>query len=257
MALISCPGCGRHRLRIPDGRRGKVKCPTCSAEWFYPVSVEINEVEFRCAHSGARFVIQLTRRSPLHKFVIHSVKDAPVTTGSPDQVGTTSTSAQANSQKAMIPSQRSDKPWPSPSALLSSLFGKGLEVASPARDFENGLTEANNDASLYPTSHDASEYNWSSFFCPYCNATNFVRCSGGHFACDGTVQIRSGRRFHQCFCGSAGFIEGAIKSFDAKEATLNLDAVSPNPRRTETTVTEQPSNTALPHPGKNNKPLLP
>jgi hypothetical protein len=34
------------------------------------------------------------------------------------------------------------------------------------------------------------------------------------------------------------------QSFDAKEATLNLDAVPPDPRRTKTTVTEQPSNTA-------------
>jgi hypothetical protein len=101
---------------------------------------EVSDVQRRMVLSRIR---QLTTRSPLHKFVIHSVKDAPATTGSPDQVGTTSTSAQADSQKAMIPSQRSDKPWPSPSALLSSLFGKA---------FINAFAEAL-DSSKVPSNH--------------------------------------------------------------------------------------------------------
>jgi hypothetical protein len=259
LAIISCPGCGRDGLRIPDGRRGKVTCPTCGAEWFYPESVEINEVEFRCAHSGARFIVQLARRSPLHKFVIHGIKDAPAPSRSSGEVGSTSVSTEADSEKAMIPNQRSDAPRPSrPAVLLSRLFGKAVQAASPTQHSEDGVTKADSKAKLYPTRHDASDYNWSSFFCPYCNATSFIRCHGGHFACDGTVQIRSGRRFHQCFCRGAGFIEGAIKSFEVKETTLSLDPVSPKPRKTDTIVPEEPSNNALTSPSKDkNKRLLP
>jgi hypothetical protein len=33
-------------------------------------------VEFRCASTGARFVVVLSRRSPLHKFVIQGIKNA-------------------------------------------------------------------------------------------------------------------------------------------------------------------------------------
>jgi hypothetical protein len=54
MAILNCVGCGRGGLRVPDGRRGKVTCPTCGAEWFYPEVVEVSEVEFRCSSSGAR-----------------------------------------------------------------------------------------------------------------------------------------------------------------------------------------------------------
>ena len=77
MAILTCPGCDRGGLRVPDGRRGKVTCPFCGAEWFHPPTVELSEVEFRCAKSGARFVLQMSRRSPLHKFVIQGIKDAP------------------------------------------------------------------------------------------------------------------------------------------------------------------------------------
>jgi hypothetical protein len=162
LAIISCPGCGRDGLRIPDGRRGKVTCPTCGAEWFHPESVEINEVEFRCAHSGARFIVQLARRSPLHKFVIHGIKDAPAPTRSSGEVG--STSAEDDSEKAIIPNQRSDAPRPSrPAVLLSRLFGKAVQAASPAKLSENGVNKSDSKAKLYPARHDASEYNWSSF----------------------------------------------------------------------------------------------
>jgi hypothetical protein len=71
--------------------------------------------------------------------------------------------------------------------------------------------------------HDANEYNWESFLCPYCDASSFIKCSGGHLACDGTVQMRNGRRFHQCYCGSAGFIEGAIKSIEANQHTFTAE----------------------------------
>src|SRR5262249_43166935 len=149
---------------------GKVTCPTCGAEWFYPETVEINEVEFRCAHSGARFIVQLARRSPLHKFVIQGVKDAPTPTSrASTEAAPDSISTEANSAMAMIPSRRSKGPQLSrPGGLLSRLFGKAVEVASPAQDSGDRVAKAHSKASLYPTRHDASEYNWSSFFCPYC-----------------------------------------------------------------------------------------
>jgi hypothetical protein len=74
-----------------------------------------------------------------------------------------------------------------------------------------------------PLCHNASEYNWSSFFCPYCNASSFIRCSGGHLVCDGTVEMRSGRRFHQCYCGNAGFIAGMIDTIDANQRTIPIE----------------------------------
>jgi hypothetical protein len=55
VAILTCPGCGRGRLRVPDGRRGTVTCLTCKAEWFYPERVEVSEVEFRCSASGALY----------------------------------------------------------------------------------------------------------------------------------------------------------------------------------------------------------
>jgi hypothetical protein len=257
LAIISCPGCGRGGLRIPDGRRGKVTCPTCGAEWFYPETVEINELEFRCADSGARFIVQLARRSPMHKYVIQAVRDASASTSKAStEAASDSISTEANSEMAMIPSRSSKAPQLSrPGGLLSRVFGKAVEVASPAQD--SGVRVAKADSN--PIRHDASEYNWSSFFCPYCNATSFIRCHGGHFACDGTVKIRNGRRFHQCFCGNAGFIEGEIKSFEAKETTVSIDPVTPKHRQTESTIVpEKSSNGALPSPIKeNNKRLLP
>lgn len=31
LAILTCPGCGRGGLRVPEGRRGKVTCPRCGA----------------------------------------------------------------------------------------------------------------------------------------------------------------------------------------------------------------------------------
>ena len=59
------------------GGAEKLPAQHCGAEWFYPESIELNEVEFRCSQSGARFVVQLSRRSPLHKFVVQGIKNAP------------------------------------------------------------------------------------------------------------------------------------------------------------------------------------
>jgi hypothetical protein len=75
--------------------------------------------------------------------------------------------------------------------------------------------------------YSAEHYNWSSFFCPYCNAQGFIKCMGGHLACDGSVQIRSRGRFHQCFCGNAGFISGTIESFKGTQSTMTIEPPAP------------------------------
>jgi hypothetical protein len=61
LPILICPGCHRGRLGVPDGRRGKVTCPRCGAEWFHPETIELSEIEFRCSQSGARFVVQSSR----------------------------------------------------------------------------------------------------------------------------------------------------------------------------------------------------
>src|ERR1700694_3782918 len=83
-------------------------------------------------------------------------------------------------------------------------------------------------------SYAADEYNWSGFFCPYCNASSFVSCAGGHLACDGTIQIRKGGRFHQCFCGHAAFINGTMKEIESKRLSVEAE-VGPSdaPRRAQ------------------------
>jgi hypothetical protein len=89
---------------------------------------------------------------------------------------------------------------------------------------------AHTAAALYP----ADEYNWSGFVCPYCDASSFVSCAGGHLACDGTIQIRNGGRFHQCFCGHAGFIVGTIKTLESNRQSFEADAGSSGaPRNTQ------------------------
>ena len=51
----------------------------------------------------------------------------------------------------------------------------------------------------------------------------------GHLACDGTAELRDGRRFHQCFCGQAGFITGTMKTVEGKRISVEADVVaSPN-----------------------------
>jgi MASE1 protein len=83
-------------------------------------------------------------------------------------------------------------------------------------------------AAISVTTNDASEYNWSGFFCPYCNAPSFVSCGGGHLSCDGTVEIRNGRPFRQCFCGHAAFISGNIKTFESERLSMEAEVDPPN-----------------------------
>jgi len=219
LAILTCPGCGRGGLRVPDGRRGKVTCPRCAAEWFYPEAIELSEVEFRCAQSGARFIVHLSRRSPAHKFVIQGITNAPA-----------ATSKASSSQKKTISTDGVSVPQlpkAGSAGWLAALFGKSSPAVPTITD-STDVPEPKVSSAVTPLRHDASEYNWSSFLCPYCNASSFIRCSGGHLACDGTVEMRSGRRFHQCYCGSAGFIEGMIETIDANQRTIPIEPARAN-----------------------------
>jgi hypothetical protein len=45
---------------------------------------------------------------------------------------------------------------------------------------------------------------------PLLRCVQFFSCGGGHLACDGAVELRNGRKFHQCFCGRAAFTGEAM-----------------------------------------------
>lgn len=253
MAILSCPGCGRGGLRVPDGRRGKVTCPTCGAEWFYPETVEFSEVEFRCSKSGARFTVTSSRRSPDHKFVVKEIKKA-----APAATGPSAESAPSLPQPAALdavaPSLR--LAGPNVGGWLAKITGRKASVI-PATPLMAAPVpkEGHSEATAPVTTHDSSEYNWSGFSCPYCSASSFVRCVGGHLACDGTAELRNGRRFHQCFCGEAGFIGGAIKIFEGKRRSVGAKLSAANaPTPKSQGVSENLAATALPPPTKGGPP---
>jgi hypothetical protein len=214
MAILTCPGCGRGGLRVPDGRRGTVTCPTCKAEWFYPESVEVSEVEFRCSGSGARFIVVLSRRSPLHQFVIQAIKHAPSrqpTPGAQEDAPASEAVGQVSSAHALPPARIIG--W------LARITGaKAPTTANSAVP----QSASRSPAPSVPASYEAKHYNWSSFLCPYCDADSFVKCTGGHLTCDGTAQVRHGKRFHECFCGKAGFISGAIEAFECNTMEIPI-----------------------------------
>lgn len=228
VAILHCPGCGRGGLRVPDGRRGKVTCPSCGAEWFYPETVEVSDVEFRCAHSGARFVVQFSRRSPLHRFVVQGLKQAPPR---PSKASTNPALSPSDVQLVTPAGAASQLPKPKSTSLLARLFGKSTEVvpasSSPAPALKS-VPDAAGQKLVRPRSHDAADYNWASFFCPYCQSTGVIRCSGGHFTCDGTAELRNGQRFFRCFCGGAGFIAGQFKTVEAVDTSMAVEADRPS-----------------------------
>jgi hypothetical protein len=78
----------------------------------------------------------------------------------------------------------------------------------------------------------------------------------GHLVCDSTVEMRNGRRFHRCFCGNAGFIEGTIKSYEATRQTLEqTNGVGAKP--TSAAAVKEASVSALEPPAKKSEtPLL-
>jgi hypothetical protein len=244
--IITCPGCGRSDLRIPDGRRGTVTCPGCGAKWFHPETVEFSEVEFRCSKSGARSTVTSTRRSPRHEFVIQEIAKASAASRprstepgpSPQPTG-----------KAVAPSS-----WfavPKVGGWLARVAGrKAAAIPSP-------LQKPTAPSKTIPAAtHDISEYNWAGFSCPYCMASNFVHCrSGGHLSCDGTAELRDGRRFHKCFCGGAGFIGGTIETIDDNRHSVEAELGDAKPPAAKNEgLRGEPAAIALPSPRRGGPP---
>ena len=220
MTIVVCRVCSQ-KLRIPDGKRGKVTCP-CGAEWFHPESVELSDVEFRCSTSGARFNVVSSRRSPLHKFVIQKITKPVPEARRPADAESPSVAEQPTLEAA-APSLTLAAPRAG--GWLSRLTGRKA-VSSPSVPPCGASEDRQADATPPVTEHSIDEYNWDGFSCPYCSASNFVSCSGGHLACDGTAKLRDGRRFHQCFCGQAGFISGTIKTVENRRLSVQADVAS-------------------------------
>jgi hypothetical protein len=227
LGIVTCPGCS-HRLRIPDGKRGTATCPLCGAEWFHPEEIELSNVEFRCSTNGSRFNVVSSRRSPQHRFVIQKITK-PTVTPPPDKPG------------AAVPQSAVEGIGPLPvtpprtGGWLSRLTGrKAVVTASVQASAVPQHRPA--DRTMPPmTQHSMDEYNWTGFSCPYCSAPSFVSCSGGHLACDGTAKLRNGRRFHQCFCGQAGFISGTIRIVESRRLSVEADKY----QRTQVTAEAQ------------------
>jgi hypothetical protein len=188
--------------------------------------------------------------------VIQAIKNAP------SHSANTSKGAISASKKGAIEDRRATGPQlPSVKSggWLANLFTKATPANSRSARSATAIIEPNGLAEISTqVVDDAGQYNWSSFLCPYCNASSFIRCSGGHFACDGAVEMRSGRRFHQCFCGNAAFIEGAIKTFEANRSSLAVEpaAATKPPAHSGKEEFGKPLATALPSPMKV-KPLAP
>jgi transcription elongation factor Elf1 len=245
LAILSCPGCA-HRLRVPDNKRGTVTCPLCGSEWFHPEVIELSSVEFRCSANGAKFNVIGSRRSPLHKFTVQKIEKAVPKAAGP---------LEASSPKApQHPGLRKAPPAPPPAApgvvgWLARIVGRKTDVV-PAKPISK-VTNDRRSTAISPATNDADEYNWSGFFCPYCNASSFVSCGGGHLACDGTVQVRKDGRFHQCFCGRSGFISGVIKTFENERLSVEAEVDRPNvPPAVREWQSSKPADPALPAPGQ-------
>jgi hypothetical protein len=252
LAIVICRVCS-HKLRIPDGKRGKVTCPHCGAEWFHPETIELSDIEFRCSMSGARFNVISSRRSPLHKFVIQKIeKAAPEATRSPAAEPPSATHQPAID--AVAPSLT--LPAPRVGRWLARIVGRKAEVI-PSMPSASAPKEPTAGMTAPVATYNIGEYNWSGFSCPYCSASRFVDCpgQGGHLACDGTAELRNGRRFHQCFCGEAGFISGTpMKTLKSKRLSVEADVGSPNQPVAEHKRQSGPTDIALPSPTRGQPP---
>jgi hypothetical protein len=250
LAIVVCPNA--HKLRIPDGKRGKVTCPTCRAEWFHPEAVELSDVEFRCSKSGSRFNVVLSRRSPLHKFVVQKVNKPTQDASKLPETETPVTLQRREADTAPPP-----LPLAAPriGGWLARIVGRKPVVA--AEKPPDSLLKKQ-PASMAVATHNADEYNWAGFVCPYCRATGLISCGGGHLVCDGRAVLRNGKQFHQCFCGHAGFITGTIKSFEDKRLSVEAEVkATPSAKPKSQKPSGNATEIALPPPMKGRNPVKP
>jgi hypothetical protein len=182
--------------------------------------VEFSSVDFRCAKNGARFTVNMSRRSPLHKFIIQEIKRA------------TSRSARALPTESGPPQSASKEgtPFSTRRGWLTRIW-KGKASLPSTQPAPAPVSKDEPAGMPAPTAtRDSSEYNWSGWRCPYCDASSFVHCrAGGHLVCDGTTELREGRRFHQCFCGNAAYLEGFIKAIEDTRRLGGTKVDAPNP----------------------------
>jgi hypothetical protein len=174
--------------------------------------------------SGARFNVISSRRSPLHKFLIQKIQK-PVPEPTRPSEAEPSPAAQQPSFESVTPSLRLEVTQRVGRWLTRIARHKADGISSQRPASVSKDRPADTTAPL--ATHNIDEYNWSGFSCPYCNASGFVSCAGGHLACDRTARLKDGRRFHQCFCGQAGFITGSIKTLESKRLSVEADLGSP------------------------------
>jgi transcription elongation factor Elf1 len=247
LAILSCPGCN-HRLRVPDNKRGTVTCPLCGSEWFHPEVIELSSIEFRCSVSGAKFNVISSRRSPLHKFTVQKVEKAVPKAAHHLEPGAPHQSLAQHGSRPASPAL----PPAAPRGIgwLARIVGRKTDLFN-AKPMSEAPNDRQTPVAISATTNDADEYNWSGFSCPYCNASSFVSCAGGHLACDGTIQVRKDGRFHQCFCGHAAFISGNIKTFENERLSVEAQVDPPNaPPADRQRQSRKPADAALPAPAQ-------
>lgn len=74
-------------------------------------------------------------------------------------------------------------------------MGREPKVVTTAPLPDSSKEQASDAPAIPRATYSADEYNWSGFSCPYCGASNFVSCWGGHSACDGSSSLRNGQNF--------------------------------------------------------------
>jgi hypothetical protein len=243
MAVISCIACS-YKLRVPDDKRGTVTCPNCRATWFYPETLELSDVEFRCSFTGAKFNVLSSRRSPLHTFTIQAIKK-------PENAVPPSSKDERPSFRQAVTSVTPSLP-PSPRGVggfLARFLGREPVITESVAKPDGSEGKPADPPTVQRKTYNANEYNWNGFSCPYCKATCFVSCRGGHLACDGSSDLRDSRKFHQCFCGHAGFITGTIKTLESKRLSVDEKPGMPTSLPPDHSSASQPgSSPALPSP---------
>jgi hypothetical protein len=132
---------------------------------------------------------------------------------------------------------------------------QGIAPSAPSVQRTTVSDEQREDATIPNATHNIDEYNWSGFSCPYCSAPSFVACAGSHLACDGTAELRNGRRFHQCFCGQAGFISSTpMKTLESKRISVKAEVSSPTQPVAERKGQSGSADIALPPPTRGQPP---